>query len=153
MGNIMRIELLLRSGLTDQLAEELKVFFLPMAEVTGTFLENMGNEASMNHAFGSHLIVHLFRDVLGLYRVDTVGKMAQVRFCDSSISMCEGRVPTPDGFVSLKWKKVSGTLMYPVDAPAGYDMQIKNHGAFIAVPRRFPHGNIEYGYKIEGGYK
>ena len=153
MGNVMRIELLSRSGLTDQLVEESKVFFLPMAELTGTFWENMGNEASMNHAFGSHVIVHLFRDVLGLYRVDTVGKVVQVRFYDSSISMCEGRVPTPDGFVSLKWKKASGTLMYQVDAPAGYDVQVKNQGALIAVPRRFPHGNIEYGYRIEGGYK
>ena len=153
MGNVMRIELLSRSGLTDQLVEESKVFFLPMAELTGTFWENMGNEASMNHAFGSHVIVHLFRDVLGLDRVDTVAKVVQVRFSNSFISMCEGRVPTPDGFVSLKWKKASGTLMYQVDAPAGYGVEVKNQGAFLAVPRSFPHGKIEYGYKIDGGYK
>jgi alpha-L-rhamnosidase len=153
MGNVMRVELLSRSGLTDQLVEESKVFFLPMAELTGTFWENMGNEASMNHAFGSHVIVHLLRDVLGLDRVDTVGKVVQVRFSESSISMCEGRVPTPEGFVSLKWKKESGTLTYQVDAPAGYKVQVMNQGSLNAVPRRFPHGKIEYGYKIEGGYK
>ena len=107
----------------------------------------------MNHAFGSHVIVHLFRDVLGLERVDSVGKVVQIRLSDSSISMCEGRVPTPDGFVSLKWKKASGKLMYQVDVPAGYDVQVRNGGALIAVPRSFPHGKIEYGYKIEGGYK
>ena len=107
----------------------------------------------MNHAFGSHVIVHLFRDVLGLDRVDTVAKVVQVRFSNSFISMCEGRVPTPDGFVSLKWKKASGTLMYQVDAPAGYGVEVKNQGAFLAVPRSFPHGKIEYGYKIDGGYK
>jgi alpha-L-rhamnosidase len=153
MGNVMRIELLSRSGLTDQLVEESKLFFLPMAELTGTFWENMGNEASMNHAFGSHVIVHLFRDVLGLYRIDSVNKLVEVRFSDSSIPMCEGRVPTPDGFVFLKWKKTSGTLTYQVDAPAGYSVQVKNQGAFNAVPRRFPRGKIEYGYKVEGGYK
>jgi alpha-L-rhamnosidase len=153
MGNVMRIELLSRSCLTDQLADESKAFFLPMAELTGTFWENMGDEASMNHAFGSHVIVHLFRDVLGLDRVDTVGKVVEIRFSDSSISMCEGRVPTPDGFVSLKWKKASSTLMYQIDAPVGYDVQVRNQGALIAVPRSFPQGKIEYGYKIEGGYK
>lgn len=153
MGNVMRIELLSRSGLTDQLVEESKVFFLPMAELTGTFWENMGNEASMNHAFGSHVIVHLFRDVLGLYRIDTVGKSVQVRFSDSSIPMCEGRVPTPDGFVFLKWKKDSGTLTYQLNVPAGYSVQVENRGAVTAVPRRFPRGKIEYGYKIDGGYK
>ena len=153
MGNVMRIELLSRSGLTDQLVDESKDFFLPMAELTGTFWENMGNEASMNHAFGSHVIVHLLRDVLGLDQVDTVGKVVQVRFSDSSISMCEGRVPTPDGFVSLKWKKASGTLMYQVDAPAGYHVQVRNQGTLVAVPRSFPRGKIEYGYKIDGGYK
>ena len=153
MGNVMRIELLSRSGLTDQLVEESKVFFLPMAELTGTFWENMGNEASMNHAFGSHVIVHLFRDVLGLYRIDRVGKSVQVCFSDSSIPMCEGRVPTPDGFVFLKWKKDSGTLTYQLDVPAGYSVQVENRGAVTAVPRRFPRGKIEYGYKIDGGYK
>jgi len=153
MGNIMRLDLLSRSGLTDQLVEESKIFFLPMAELTGTFWENMGNEASMNHAFGSHVIVHLFRDALGLYRVDAVGKSVQVLFSDSSIPMCEGRVPTPDGFVSLKWRKTSGTLTYQLDVPVGYSVHVENHGAFKAVPRSFPHGKVDYGYRIEGGYK
>ena len=153
MGNVMRIDLLSRAGLIDQLVDEVKIFFLPMAELTGTFWENMGNEASMNHAFGSQVIVHLLRDVLGLYRVDSVSKVVQVRFSDSSISMCEGRVPTSDGFVSLKWEKTSGKLTYQVDAPAGYDVEVRNQGTLIAAPRSFPHGKIEYGYKIEGGYK
>jgi hypothetical protein len=97
--------------------------------------------------------VHLLRDVLGLYRVDSVSKVVQVCFSDSSISMCEGRVPTSDGFVSLKWEKTSGKLTYQVDAPAGYDVEVRNQGTLIAAPRSFPHGKIEYGYKIEGGYK
>jgi len=153
MGNIMRLDLLSRYGLTDQLAEESKIFFLPMAELTGTFWENMGNEASMNHAFGSHVICHLFRDVLGLYRIDAVGKSVHVLFSDSSIPKCEGRVPTPDGFVVLTWKKAAGTLTYQLDVPAGYSVQVENHGTFKAVPRSFPHGKVEYGYRIEGGYK
>jgi hypothetical protein len=113
----------------------------------------MGNEASMNHAFGSHVIVHLFRDVLGLYRIDTARKSVQLRFSDSSVLVCQGRVPTPDGFVFVRWKRTAGTLTYQVDAPAGYSVEVTNQGTLNCVAVRFPHGKIDYGYKVDGGYK
>ena len=50
----------------------------------------------MDHAFGSHIFVALYRDVLGLYEVDTVRKAVHVRFTPSSLELCEGRIPTPD---------------------------------------------------------
>ena len=126
MGNVLRLELLSRAGLTDQLASEAKSYFLYMAELTGTFWENMGNEASMDHAFGSHIVVALYRDVLGLYQVDTVRKAVHVRFTPSSLDMCEGRVPTPDGFVSMRWTRSPDTLTYQLDVPAGYSVKVEN---------------------------
>ena len=153
MGNVMRLELLSRSGLTEQLAGEAKTWFLPMAELTGTFWENMGNEASMNHAFGSHIIVHLYRDVLGLYQVDTVGKAVHVRFTPSTLEMCEGRIPTPHGFVSMRWTRTPDALTYQLDVPAGYSVQVENLATLTVIQKQFPHGKINYGYKIEGGYK
>ncbi len=134
MGNVMRLELLSRAGLTDQLAGEAKTWFLPMAELTGTFWENMGNEASMNHAFGSHIIVRLYRDVLGLYQVDTVRKAVHVRFTPSSLEMCEGRIPTPDGFVSMRWTRTPDALTYQLDVPAGYSVQVENLGTLTVHP-------------------
>ncbi|MGB6689111.1 MAG: hypothetical protein WBE76_14855 [Terracidiphilus sp.] len=153
MGNVIRIELLSRAGLTDQLIREAKEYYLPMAELTGTFWENMGNEASMDHAFGSHLIVHLYRDVLGIERVDTVGKSVHLRFTQSMIESCAGRIPTSDGFVSLRWRKIDGGIDYQCDVPAGYTLHVESHGLPAAKARVFPHGKIELGYRIEGGYK
>lgn len=153
MGNMMRLELLSRSCLTEQLIGEAKTMFLPMAELTGTFWENMSDEASMNHAFGSKIIVHLYRDVLGLDHVDTVRKAVHVRFTSSSIQICEGRVPTPDGFVSMRWTKTPDSITYQLDVPAGYSIEVENRGSLPVVPKRFPHGKINYGYRIEGGYK
>jgi alpha-L-rhamnosidase len=153
MGNVMRLELLSRTGLTEQLASEAKSYFLYMAELTGTFWENTGNEASMDHAFGSHIVVALYRDVLGLYQVDTVRKAVHVRFTPSSLEMCEGRIPTPDGFISMRWTRTADALTYQLDVPAGYSVQVENLATVSVVQKQFPHGKVNYGYKIEGGYK
>jgi alpha-L-rhamnosidase len=153
MGNVLRLELLSRVGLTDQLAGEAKSYFLYMAELTGTFWENMGNEASMDHAFGSHVIVALYRDILGLYQVDTVRKAVHVRFTATTLEMCEGRIPTVDGFVSMRWTRTADILTYQLDVPAGYSVQVENLATFIVIQKRFPTGKVNYGYKIDGGYK
>jgi alpha-L-rhamnosidase len=153
MGNMLRLELLSRAGLTDQLGSEAKSYFLYMAELTGTFWENTGNEASMDHAFGSHIVVSLYRDILGLYQVDTVRKAVHVRFTPSSLEMCEGRIPTPEGFVSMRWTRAQNTVTYQLDAPAGYSVQVENLSTLNVTPKQFPHGKVDYGYKIEGGYK
>ena len=76
-----------------------------MADCTGTLWENDGAYASCDHGFASHGGVHvLFRDVLGLQEVDTVNKTVQVRFTDSRLDWCEGRIPTPDGPIALTAK-------------------------------------------------
>jgi len=152
-GNVLRLELLSRMGLTEQLINEAKSYFLTMAELTGTFWENMGNEASMNHAFGSHIIVPLYRDVLGIYQLDTIQKSVHVRFTSCSLQMCEGRIPTPDGFVFMRWTKTSGVLTYQLDVPAGYRVEVENQGETAVAPKKFPYGKVTYGYKVEGGYK
>jgi alpha-L-rhamnosidase len=153
MGNVLRLELLSRAGLTEQLAGEAKSYLLYMAELTGTFWENTGNEASMDHAFGSHIVVALYRDILGLYQVDMVRKAVHVRFTPTSLESCEGRIPTPDGFVSMGWTKTSDALTYQLDVPAGYSVQVENLATYRAIQKQFPHGKVNYGYKIEGGYK
>jgi alpha-L-rhamnosidase len=153
MGNVMRIELLSRAGLADQLIREVKAYYLPMAELTGTFWENMGSEASMDHAFGSHVIVHLYRDVLGLERVDNVNKSVRLRFTQSAVESCAGRIPTSDGFISLRWRKIDGSIDYQCDVPAGYTLKVESRGLPAAKARVFPHGKVDLGYRIEGGYK
>lgn len=55
IGNYLRLQLLFREGLYDKLTEEIRAFFLPMAEATGTLWENMTDFASCNHGFASHV--------------------------------------------------------------------------------------------------
>ena len=74
--------------------------------------------ASCNHGFASHIVHTLYRDVLGLYRVDTVNKTVRVRFGDLKLDRCEGRVPTPHGPVELRWHKEGDRLLYRLDVTA-----------------------------------
>jgi len=73
--------------------EESKVFFfLPMAELTGTFWENYGQRGEHEPAFGSHVIVHLFRDVLA-----SIASIRSPRWSRSLLQFIirlRGRVPT-----------------------------------------------------------
>jgi alpha-L-rhamnosidase len=41
--------------------EDIRGFFLPMAEKTGTLWEHMNTTASCNHGFASHVLVWLDR--------------------------------------------------------------------------------------------
>jgi len=126
---------------------------LYMADITGTMWENSSNEASMNHAFEARIVTALYRDVLGLYKVDTVGKKVHLRFTPLALDWCEGRTPTPDGLVFMRWVKADDTLTYQIDVPAGYSVHVEILGKVHAVQRHFPHGKVNFGVKVEGGYQ
>jgi len=134
VGNVLRLELLSRYGLCQQLLDESLAYQLYMVEQTGTLWENDGAYASCNHGFASHGGVHLlYRDVLGLHRVDPVNRLVRVRFTDLKLDWCEGWVPTPDGPVSLRWRKAGGALRYHVVAPAGYTIEVDNRSGLDGV--------------------
>lgn len=59
IGNYLRLELMYRYEMYDKLLENIRAFFLPMAEKTGTLWENMSPGASCNHGFASHVIYWL----------------------------------------------------------------------------------------------
>jgi alpha-L-rhamnosidase len=136
IGNVLRLDLLSRYGLCQQLLDESLAYQLYMVDRTGTLWENDGAYASCNHGFASHGGVHvLYRDVLGLQEVDVVSKRVQLRFTDSRLDWCEGRLPTVDGPVELRWRKEDGKRVYQVTAPAGYTIKTENRSALPAVQR------------------
>ncbi|MEI7936976.1 MAG: hypothetical protein WCK27_09825 [Verrucomicrobiota bacterium] len=136
VGNVLRLDLLSRYGLCQQLLDESLAYQLYMVDRTGTLWENDGAYASCNHGFASHGGVHvLYRDVLGLHQVDTVNKLVQLRFTDSRLDWCEGRLPTVDGPVELRWRKEDGKRVYQVTAPAGYTIKTENRSTLPAVQR------------------
>jgi alpha-L-rhamnosidase len=126
VGNVLRLELLSRRGLGQQILDESVGYLLYMADRTGTLWENDGAYASCNHGFASHAVKVLYRDVLGLYNVDPAGKRIAVRIPSSELSWCEGRVPIAEGGVSLRWWKEGDDVVYHVDAPASYRITVEN---------------------------
>ncbi|MBQ3507669.1 MAG: hypothetical protein IJA91_03880, partial [Clostridia bacterium] len=64
IGNYLRLDLLDRHGLKDELYDNIKGYFTYMADQTGTLWELVANQASCNHGFASHVIYWM--DRLGL---------------------------------------------------------------------------------------
>ena len=63
IGNYLRCELLMKNGLSQQLENDIRGYFLGMAERTGTLWEHDKEKASCNHGFASHVLIWL--DYLG----------------------------------------------------------------------------------------
>ncbi|MCC6695831.1 MAG: hypothetical protein IT365_09395 [Candidatus Hydrogenedentes bacterium] len=126
IGNMLRFELLSRFAKGSQILPESIGYLLFMADRTGTLWENTTEVASCNHGFASHIVHTLYRDVLGLYSVDSVGKRIQVRLLDIPLDWCEGRKPLPDGAATMRWWKDGNTVHYRVEAPLGYAVEVEN---------------------------
>lgn len=126
VGNVLRLEILSRSGRCQQILDESIAYLLYMADRTGTLWENDGAYASCDHGFASHIVHVLYRDVLGAYRIDAVKKTVQLRFSDLSLDWCEGRIPLPDGDIDLHWTKDGQKIVYRINVPAGYRLTVEN---------------------------
>ncbi len=126
IGNMLRMELLSRSGRGQQILDESIAYLLYMADRTGTLWENVGAYASCNHGFASHICHTLYRDVLGVYRWDRAKKHVSLRLADIDLERCEGSLPTPEGAIRLRWEKHGETLTYQVQLPPGYTVDVKN---------------------------
>lgn len=127
IGNQLRFELLSRDGRAQQILDEAIDYWLYMADRTGTLWEHDAPTASCNHGFASHAAHVLLRDVLGVSKVDTVGKSILLRFSKVSLEWCEGSIPTPDGPIEVRWKKAPDRLVYRLKLPEGYKSQVENH--------------------------
>lgn len=125
-GNQLRLELLSRYGLTAGIPGEVKGYLLSMAESTGTLWEHANTQASCNHGFASHAARVLYRDVLGVYKVDGPNRKVTLRFCDSLLEACSGSVPVGDSDVELSWQRQGGALSYKLSMPPGFDVEVQN---------------------------
>ncbi|MBQ9431031.1 MAG: hypothetical protein IJU44_05720 [Kiritimatiellae bacterium] len=120
IGNFLRLEILSRAGLSAQILDETKGYFLYMAERTGTLWENITPNASCNHGFASHVAVMLFRDVLGVRELDPLAKTVKIEVANLPLESCEGTVPVLDGEVKVSWRKVNGRPELNVSTPPGW---------------------------------
>lgn len=122
IGNYLRLECLSREGLSAQILDETRGFFLYMAELTGTLWENIGTTASCNHGFASHVAVSYRRDVLGLRGIDRVNRTVEFRpplgLPLDSIAM---EIPVSGGGrIRAGWRKVDGRIVEELSLPDGW---------------------------------
>jgi alpha-L-rhamnosidase len=129
IGNYLRMAILSRYGLRNQLMLEIQDYFYFMADKTGTLWENMHHYASCNHGFASYIGHLLYRDVLGISHIDYVGKEITIRFADLALDSCSGSMPIDDDAVTLKWTRSGNTINYSLKAPQGYRIKIENLSA------------------------
>ena len=120
IGNYLRLKLLEREGLGQQILAETKGYFKYMADRTGTLWENDTTCASCCHGFASYAAVLLVRSVLGVEKVDIANRTVTVRNTDADLDFCEAELPTPDGMLSVGWRKVGGEKKRKMSAPEGW---------------------------------
>jgi len=124
IGNYLRLELLSRQGLSSQILNETKGYFLKMADMTGTLWENDTPTASCCHGFASHVERMYYRDVLGVRSVDAVNKRVSLGFADVPLQSCAGTLPVGNDIITVSWRKAGDTLFYHVKVPRGFDVSV-----------------------------
>jgi len=120
IGNYLRLKLLEREGLGNQILAETKGYFKYMADRTGTLWENDTTCASCNHGFASYAAVLLVRRVLGIDRIDLEGRTVTLADTEADLDWCEAELPTPDGPIVFKWRKDGGERKRTISVPAGW---------------------------------
>ena len=127
-GTLLRMELLSRAGRSRQIYDELRDYFLYMADRTGTLWENQQPSASCCHGFASIASEYLFRDMLGVRRVDYAGKRIWVKPpADMLLDWCEGVVPlSQDTVAEIAWRRGSdGKISADSRLPTGWNVELK----------------------------
>lgn len=125
-GHVLRLELLARYGCAEQALEETAALFLPMAERTGTLWEHDAPSASCCHGFASHVAHALYRDALGVERVDITGCTVHLRFVPNGLASCSGTVPVGEDTLTLSWRREGDALHYCVVPPPGFTVHLEN---------------------------
>jgi alpha-L-rhamnosidase len=126
IGNYLRMDILSRYGLQNQLLQEIQDYFYNMARQTGTLWENMASSASCNHGFASYMGHVLYRDILGIKQIDYLKKEVTVQFTDIDLDECSGSIPVDDDLVEVKWKRSGKQISYSVKVPSGYTVKVEN---------------------------
>jgi alpha-L-rhamnosidase len=130
----MRLDLLSEADCGPQIFKDVvnpKVF----EQLVGGEPQSGNLDYSTWAGFTSVLVHVLYRDVLGLRRVDTVNRRIEIRFQDIPLENCEGTVPTPDGPLALRWTRYPDRLEYSLHHPDSYQVTIQNLSTRTLVRR------------------
>jgi len=106
IGNYLRLKLLERAGLGQQILRETKGYFQYMADRTGTLWENDTTCASCNHGFASYAAVLLIRSVLGA-DVNLVERTVTLRETDADLAFCEATLPVGEDALTVTRRRTA----------------------------------------------
>ena len=134
IGNYLRLEILSAAGLSAQTLDETKGYFYGMAEKTGTLWENDTTVASCCHGFASHVVRVLYRDVLGVRKIDAVNRQVELSFADVPLTSCAATIPVGDQLLTLSWERKGDELRLRVKAPDGYKVTASAAKGLRVVP-------------------
>lgn len=129
IGNYLRMDILSKYGLQNQLLKEIQDYFYYMAERTGTLWEHDKNQASCNHGFASYIGHILYRDVLGIKQIDYQQKEVIIRFPDIDLNKCSGAIPVVNGIIKLEWEKTGNEIKYKLETPNDFRVNIENNSS------------------------
>ena len=124
IGSYLRLELLSKYGLSKQILDESIATYKAMADRTGTLWESLKPKASCNHGFASHLTNVLYRDVLGVYKVQPCERKVRLRFIDSGLEWCKGSIPVGEEQIDVEWHYKAGKFDVKLNLPKGYTYEI-----------------------------
>ena len=122
VGNYLRLSLLVREGLGDQLLREAEGYFSYMAEQTGTLWEHDTPTGSCSHGFASYATVLILRGVMGM-DVDLPKKTVSVRKTDANVRFCQVTLPVGEKTLSVsRMQDAKGEQSFSADLPPGWKL-------------------------------
>ena len=101
IGNYLRMEVLSENGYRKQIINEIKEYFDYMAKLTGTLWENDSTGASCNHGFTSHVVRFIFRDCLGVDKVDEINKKVYFNNDFNAPKNAKALIPLNNGSIKV----------------------------------------------------
>lgn len=126
IGNLMRMDLLGKQGLIEKQLEEVKKYYLFMANETGTFWENDNRGASLNHGFASCICHFFVRDIIGL-KVNEQIKLITWRLSALSDKSFQLTLPIGDSLAKFSIEFKNKKISYSYSIPNNYRIEIINH--------------------------
>ncbi len=126
VGNMLRFELLSRAGRAEQVLRETSDYLMYMVERTGTLWENIQDHASLNHGFASHIVVSLYRDILGVRLMDLESGRLALRLNPMPLEWCSGVLPAGDRQITVQWKQDEQAIRLYCDVPQGCSVEVEN---------------------------
>lgn len=117
---------------TELLANKNTVSFETMRKAGATTIwENWNAESSHSHPMFGASTVYLFRNILGIQQTEDSVRYNEVVIDPvfaECLSFAKGHITTPNGMISVSWKRENGKVSVSIDIPEGIDAKFNCNG-------------------------